>query len=108
MERLYMSQNQKYIIPQLLIGAFFSACVFLFGIIGPLRIPHFAYTQVSSALITRGPWNMHAYDLLSVVAYSNPDLPNGPLVVYRATGTDLRANQPVLAVQRDQGIQTPQ
>lgn len=69
-------------------------------------IQHAIYArQVSSPaaqmLLTTGNWQTHNFDLVYTVAFSTEQHPNGPLLVYRVSGTDLHANVPVVAVQRD-------
>ena len=54
-----------------------------------------------------GTWNTHPYDLLYTVAFSSEQQPNGPLVVYRATGTDVRSAVPVIALARGPQPATP-
>ena len=54
-----------------------------------------------------GTWNTHPYDLLYTVAFSSEQQPNGPLVVYRATGTDVRSAVPVIALARGPQSATP-
>lgn len=51
-------------------------------------------------MVTTGAWSAHGYDLVFTVAFSRKQQPNGPLVVYRASGTDLRTVVPVVALQR--------
>ena len=58
-------------------------------------------------LTAMGTWNTHNYDLVYTVAFSSQQQPNGPLVVYRASSADLRANVPVIALARGQQVQTP-
>lgn len=54
-----------------------------------------------------GAWNTHPYDLLYTVAFSSEQQPDGPLVVYRATGADLRSAVPVIALARGPQPATP-
>ncbi len=54
-----------------------------------------------------GTWNTHPYDLVYTVAFSSQRQPYGPLVVYRATGTDLRFSVPVIALARGPQATTP-
>lgn len=61
----------------------------------------------NGALTTLGSWQARNVDLVYSVAFSSAAQPNGPLVVYRAPGADLRALVPVAAVQRGPGVQTP-
>ena len=58
-------------------------------------------------LTSAGRWNTHNYDLIYTVAFSSQQQPNGPLVVYRALGADLRTNVPVVALARTAQAQTP-
>lgn len=64
----------------------------------------FIYAQKGNAvapLAVSGVWRTHPYDLLYTVALSSEQQPNGPLLVYRALGTDLRHVVPVIALRRD-------
>ena len=58
-------------------------------------------------LTVTGTWNTHPYDLVYTVAFSSQQQPDGPLVVYRATGTDLRSAVPVIALARGPQATTP-
>lgn len=60
-------------------------------------------------LRTNGNWSQFANDLLYIVDYSRAGQPFGPLVVYRASGADLRAAVPVIVVDRSQAtlMETP-
>jgi len=58
-------------------------------------------------LTVRGVWNAHDYDLVYTVAFSREEQPNGPLVVYRASGANLQAAVPVIALARDSQVLTP-
>src|SRR5579863_4931342 len=58
-------------------------------------------------VMTTGTWKAHNYDLIYTVAVSTPRQPYGPLVVYRASGADLRTSAPVIALARGQQLQTP-
>src|ERR1700692_3264155 len=58
-------------------------------------------------LSVAGTWRTHAYDLLYTVALSSEQQPNGPLIVYRALGADLRNVVPIIALQRDPLNVTP-
>ncbi|MEO8970923.1 MAG: hypothetical protein ABI406_04890 [Ktedonobacteraceae bacterium] len=62
------------------------------------------YTQ---PLAISGAWQTHPYDLVYTVAFSSEQQPNGPLVVYRATGTDLHSAVPVIALARGPQPATP-
>ena len=62
--------------------------------------------SIQSLTIT-GAWHTHPYDLVYTVAFSSEQQPNGPLVVYRATGTDLRSAVPVIALARGPQPATP-
>ncbi|HLX40413.1 MAG TPA: hypothetical protein VKR42_07770, partial [Ktedonobacteraceae bacterium] len=64
-----------------------------------------SYAQQSNsahqqAVTIAGAWNVHPYDLIYTVAFSSEQQPDGPLVVYRATGADLRSAVPVIALAR--------
>ena len=64
-----------------------------------------SYAQQSNSAYTQSPtitgaWHTHPYDLVYTVAFSSEQQPNGPLVVYRATGADLRSAVPVIALAR--------
>ena len=64
----------------------------------------FIYAQKGNAvapLAMSGVWREHPYDLLYTVALSSEQQPNGPLIVYRALGADLRNVVPIIAVQRE-------
>lgn len=58
-------------------------------------------------LTIMGAWQTHPYDLVYTVAFSSEQQPDGPLVVYRATGTDLRFAVPVIALARGPQPVTP-
>lgn len=60
-----------------------------------------------AAVSVAGTWRTHADDLLYTVAVSSEQQPNGPLIVYRAPGADLRNVIPVIALQRDPLNVTP-
>ncbi len=64
-------------------------------------------TTGAQSLTVRGTWNTHDYDLIYTVAFSSAEQPNGPLVVYRATGANLQATVPVIAMARSSQVQTP-
>src|SRR6266853_4320380 len=71
-----------------------------------------SYARQSNGANTQSPaitgiWNTHAYDLVYTVAFSSEQQPDGPLVVYRATGADLRSAVPVIALARGQQPTTP-
>jgi hypothetical protein len=75
-----------------------------------LHIPFFGEQQNGSytrALAVSGDWSAHNYDLVYTVAYSSAAQPNGPLVVYRASGTNLQDVVPVAAVVRGAQMETP-
>ncbi len=55
--------------------------------------------QIGSLLATGG-WQSQSDDLLYTVDFSSAAQPFGPLVVYRASGADLRAVAPVIVVDR--------
>jgi len=64
-----------------------------------------SYAQQSNSKYIQSPaitgvWHIHPYDLVYTVAFSSEQQPNGPLVVYRATGADLRSAVPVIALAR--------
>ncbi len=59
------------------------------------------------ALSTAGTWNTHNYDLIYTMAFSSAQQPDGPLVVYRASGSDLRTSEAVIAVARPSQGGTP-
>src|SRR5579871_2686465 len=70
------------------------------------------YWQLSplvGTLHTAGNWSQSAGDLLYTVEFSRADQPFGPLVVYRASGADLRTAAPVIVVNRGQAarMETP-
>ncbi|MGB8344599.1 MAG: hypothetical protein WCD86_06925 [Ktedonobacteraceae bacterium] len=75
-----------------------------------LHIPFFGeqhsapYTR---ALAVSGAWSAHNYDLVYTVAFSSAAQPNGPLVAYRASGTNLQDVVPVAAVARGPQVATP-
>lgn len=92
----------KRFLPPLLI------LILLAGIAWPVRQVLFASQQASNPLVmTTGTWNAHNYDLVYTVALSTSQRPDGPLVAYRASGTDLNQNVPIAAVQRDAGGSEP-
>src|SRR6266566_4609055 len=67
------------------------------------------YVQAGS-LFTTGAWNAEnadGSDLVYTVAFSRAEQPNGPLVVYRVSGADLKSVTPVFAMQRSSLMQTP-
>lgn len=69
----------------------------------PVRSAIYARQALSgqiSGLVTAGTWNTHNVDLVYTVAFSRPQQPDGPLVVYRVPGADLHAVTPVIAVPR--------
>src|SRR5437660_8366721 len=77
-------------------------------VILPVRMSIFASAPPSlEPLVTKGSWDTHNYDLIYTVAFSSEEQPNGPLVVYRAAGTDLRSSVPVIAIQRTALPSTP-
>ncbi len=59
------------------------------------------------ALSIAGTWNAHNYDLIYTMAFSSAQQPDGPLVVYRASGSDLRTSAAVIAVARHSEGATP-
>src|SRR2546425_11169482 len=59
------------------------------------------------ALSGAGTWNAHNYDLIYTMAFSGVQQPDGPLVVYRASGSDLRTSAAVIAVARHSEAATP-
>lgn len=59
------------------------------------------------ALSIAGTWNTHNYDLIYTMAFSSAQQPDGPLVVYRASGSDLRTSEAVIAVARSSENATP-
>jgi hypothetical protein len=61
----------------------------------------------AGCLVTTGSWSTRNYDLVYTVAFSNEQQPNGPLVVYRTSSTDLRTNVPVITIQRGPQVTTP-
>lgn len=61
----------------------------------------------AGCLVTSGSWSTRNSDLVYTVAFSSEQQPNGPLVVYRTSSTDLRANVPVIAVRRGPQVTTP-
>lgn len=56
----------------------------------------------AATVVATGSWNAHNYELICTVAFSTPQQPYGPLVVYRARGADLRATAPVITLAREQ------
>ncbi|MDQ6662478.1 MAG: hypothetical protein M3Z24_16130, partial [Chloroflexota bacterium] len=64
-------------------------------------------SSTQGAIRTTGLWRTHPYDLVYTVAYSSEQQPNGPLVVYRASASDLHANVAVAALVRSSQVQTP-
>src|SRR5581483_11539972 len=68
----------------------------------PVHIITFAHHEQAQA-----PWQSHNLDLLFVASYSQKEQPDGPLVVYRAVGGDLRHVVPVVTVPRGPVVQTP-
>src|SRR3989442_15958009 len=59
------------------------------------------------AVVARGSWFTQGYDLVYTVAFSRAEQPNGPLVVYRPSGTDLPTVVPVIALKRGPLSLTP-
>jgi len=79
-------------------------------VIWPIRLSIFAQHSVEPSLqplVTSGSWNAHNYDLVYTIAYSSKVQPNGPLVVYRASATNLYSSVPVIAIQRTDLPPTP-
>lgn len=64
-------------------------------------VTHAQQQQSNRMLITAGRWSDHKYDLIYTLAFSSVKNPNGPLIVYRASSTNLNVNIPVIVVQRD-------
>ena len=67
------------------------------------------YAQ-AGLLFTLGAWNAEnadGSDLVYTVAFSRAEQPDGPLMVYRASGAALQSVTPVFAMQRSPLLQTP-
>src|SRR5437660_491916 len=64
-------------------------------------------TANNQVLSLSGTWNARNYDLVYTVAFSRAEQPYGPLVVYRASGSDLRTNVAVIALARGPQALTP-
>ena len=64
-------------------------------------------TALGQKLTVRGLWNASSDDLVYTVAFSRQEQPNGPLVVYRASGAILQNAVPVIALARGPQVQTP-
>ncbi len=80
----------------------------LLSVIVSVRVVSFAHQQLATQpLVTSGNWQDSNYDLLYTVAFSSEQQPNGPLVVYRASSTDLRSSVPVIAFARSSQPMTP-
>ncbi|MBV9257183.1 MAG: hypothetical protein JO215_04085, partial [Ktedonobacteraceae bacterium] len=62
---------------------------------------HMEKTVSGQPFMVKGNWQNHAYDLVYTVAFSSQQQPNGPLVIYRAAGTDQRSTVAVAAIARD-------
>ncbi len=58
-------------------------------------------------LVVKGNWQDHTYDLVYTVAFSSQQQPNGPLVIYRASGTDQSTTVPVAVIARNSSPVTP-
>jgi hypothetical protein len=63
--------------------------------------------NASPKLTTIGDWSQHNFDLIYTMAFSSAQQQDGPLVAYRASGTDLRSAVAVAAVARSGLPQTP-
>lgn len=72
-----------------------------------VHVATYARQNSFQPLTTVGVWNAHNYDLVYTVAFSSQQQPDGPLVVYRASSSDLRSNVPVIALARTAQVQTP-
>src|ERR1700730_15744097 len=68
---------------------------------------HVGKTVSGQPLIVKGNWQDHTYDLVYTVAFSSQQQPNGPLVIYRASGTNQSATVPVAVIARHSSPVTP-
>src|ERR1019366_5604122 len=58
-------------------------------------------------LVVKGRWQDHAYDLVYTVAFSSQQEPNGPLVIYRVSGTNQSTTVPIAVIVRSNAPVTP-
>jgi hypothetical protein len=68
---------------------------------------HVKKTVSGQPFVVKGKWQDHAYDLVYSVAFSSQQQPNGPLIIYRASGANQSATVPVAAIARDSSPVTP-
>ncbi len=68
---------------------------------------HVEKTVSGQPFVVKGNWQNHTYDLVYTVAFSSQQQPDGPLVIYRASGTNQSATVPIAAIARDSSPVTP-
>ena len=64
-------------------------------------------TVSEQPLVVKGNWQDHTYDLVYTVAFSSQQQPNGPLIIYRASGANQSATVAVAAIARTSSPVTP-
>jgi len=79
----------------------------LLSLVVSWRVVTYAHQSTPDSLSVAGTWQAQSQDLLYIVAFSSTQQPNGPLVVYRASATDLHSAEPVIAFARDPHVVTP-
>jgi hypothetical protein len=61
----------------------------------------------TNVLATTGSWSSHNDDLVYIVAFSSQRQPDGPLIVYRASSSNLQDTLPIISIARGPQAMTP-